>query len=406
METLFYYRALDGKGAATTGKIRATDTPSAIRALQAQGLTPLKVESATAGNLAAQPVTRVTSARVGRQQLQGLLQELATLLGSGVSLADGIPALAGAYARGPLAAPMSVAIQRLRAGSNLSTALDQPSLQWPPYVLALLRAGEASGEMAQALQSAAVQMEHDMAVSREVRTALVYPAILVVAGAVAVLIILVGVVPRFAGMLRNSRADVPEFSRWVIEAGTWLQQNLGAVSMVAAVSLAILAWAARQTGFRQSVIEMVSNWPAIGPWLRSAETGRWALVLGALLGNRVPIVEALRISAGTVQVGPIRDSLLRACTQLQQGRALSEILEHQTWFPEVRLSLIRVGERSGELPRMLRSLGELETQASRTLQKRVLTLIEPLAILLIGAVIGVIMVAVMMAITSLNTAVV
>ena len=88
---------------------------------------------------------------------------------------------------------------------------------------------------------------------------------------------------------------------------------------------------------------------------------------------------------------------------MERGRTLTEVLGGLGWFPPARLNLVRVGERAGELPRMLETLGRMETEAARTLQKRVLALIEPAAILVIGAVIGVIMVAVMMAITSLNS---
>jgi general secretion pathway protein F len=212
----------------------------------------------------------------------------------------------------------------------------------------------------------------------------------------------VGVVPRFAGFVKSSRAEIPEISRWVIETGVTMQQNLGAIGLGAAVVAALLASLASQPAVRGAALQALASLPAIGPWLRSVDIGRWALVLGALLGNRVPIVDALRLSAGTLQLRPLREAILRGGAQLREGRSLSEILEQEAWFPEVRLSLVRVGERSGELPRMLRALGETETQSSRTLQKRVLALVEPAAILIIGAVIGVIMVAVMMAITSLN----
>jgi general secretion pathway protein F len=291
----------------------------------------------------------------------------------------------------------------LRAGASLPAALDQPGLAWPPYVQALLQAGEASGEMAQALNDSAAQMAQELATAAELRNALVYPAVLVLAGVGAVLFIFVGVVPRFAGIVKSARADVPEISRWVIEAGVAMQQNLGAIGLGAAAVAAVVASLAGQPAMRAAVLQAMAALPAIGPWLRSVDVGRWALVMGALLANRVPIVEALRLSAGTLRLKPLREGLLRGGAQLQQGRALSEVLEQQAWFPAMRLSLVRVGERSGELPRMLRALGEAETQGSRNLQKRVLALVEPVAILVIGGVIGVIMVAVMMAITSLNT---
>jgi general secretion pathway protein F len=109
------------------------------------------------------------------------------------------------------------------------------------------------------------------------------------------------------------------------------------------------------------------------------------------------------LSAGALRIDRLRRDLAGAAREIERGRTMADVLAAQGWFPPARLNLIRVGERSGELPRMLTTLGAMETEAARTMQKRVLTLIEPAAILIIGAVIGVIMVAVMMAITSLNT---
>jgi general secretion pathway protein F len=143
--------------------------------------------------------------------------------------------------------------------------------------------------------------------------------------------------------------------------------------------------------------------PAVGPWLIQGEIGRWATVLGALLNNRVPIVTAMELAQGVLRLDALRSGLERATRGLQQGQALSAGLETQAWFPRTRLNLIRVGERSGELPRMLIALGHSQRDAAALLQRRMLGLIEPIAILFIGAVIGVVMVAVMMAITSFDT---
>ena len=151
-----------------------------------------------------------------------------------------------------------------------------------------------------------------------------------------------------------------------------------------------------------SPVQPAKSLRVVGPWLLRMEIGRWATVLAALLANRVPIVLALQLSSGALRIRGLREDLQRIGAELQRGVSLTDVLGQQGWLPPARLNLIRVGERSGELPRMLATLGAMETEAARTLQKRVLALIEPLAILLIGGVIGVIMVAVMMAITSLN----
>jgi general secretion pathway protein F len=408
-DQLFRYRAVDRNGTPRAGQIRASDSVAATRELMAQGLTPVEMDMAGAQasgirNAQARSAQGFRARRVSKRQLQGFLHELSTLLASGISLAEALPSLSGAYSSHALGPLLARADQRVKSGATLSSALEQPELSWPAYVPALIQAGEASGEMAQALADAARQMEHELLVSQELRSALVYPAVLVIAGMAAVLFIFVAVVPRFATLLRSSRAEVPEFSRWVIEAGLFLQQHLAGVGLVAAGAGVIVVGLAGQQVVRDGALQLLGALPVIGGWLRSVELGRWATVLGALLANKVPYVDAIKLSSGVMRLRQMRTDLQGSAIHLQRGSALSEVLERQSWFPEARLSLVRVGERSGELPRMLRSLGELETQSSRVLQKRVLSLIEPAAIVIIGAAIGLIMVAVMMAVTSLNTA--
>jgi len=165
----------------------------------------------------------------------------------------------------------------------------------------------------------------------------------------------------------------------------------------------MIGFAAARETLRHRALQALLRVPGIGPWLIQSEIGRWATVLGTLLANRVPIVEAMEISAGVLRLDQLRSGLRRASRSLQQGQTLAVALESQGWFPPSRLNLVRVGEKSGELPKMLLALGLSQTDSARLMQRRLLTLIEPVAILLIGTVIGVVMVAVMMAITSLNT---
>ncbi len=394
----FDYRALDSSGASRSGAVQAVDEAAAIRALLQQGLTPVNVQaSGTARRQAA------TQADIGGADRISLIQELATLLGAGISLGEALPSLAEAYAAHALGPALSGIDRAVRGGERLSAALAASPLGLPPYVLALCQAGEASGELAAALLDAAQQMEHERRIGTELRNALVYPAVLVSAGVLAVLVIFIGVVPRFASLLKSSRADMPALSRWVIESGLFVKQNLLAFGLGGAALLALAAIALANPRLRASLLDALSRVPVVGPWLLRLEIGRWTTVLGQLLANRVPIIDAIVLSSGALRVKRLRDDLAGAPRELERGRTLSDVLAGLAWFPAARLNLVKVGERSGELPRMLATLGAIETEAARVLQKRALTLIEPIAILVIGAVIGLIMVAVMMAITSLNT---
>ncbi len=332
-----------------------------------------------------------------------LVQELATLLGAGISLSEALPSLTAAYADQALGPGLARVDREVRGGERLSAALGRSDLALPPYVLALVQAGEASGELASALADASAQMEHERRIGQELRNALVYPAVLVLSGVVAVTVIFIGVVPRFASLLKSSRAEVPALSRAIIESGLYVKEHLLGFGLGAATLALLLGFMLASPAWRARALEAATRLPIVGPWLVRVDIGRWATVLGTLLANRVPIIEAIGLSAGALSIARLRNDLAGTARELERGRTLADVLAARGWFPPARLNLIRVGERSGELPRMLATLGAMETDAARTLQKRVLALIEPASILIIGAVIGVIMVAVMMAITSLNT---
>jgi general secretion pathway protein F len=395
----FAYRALDRNGADVQGRIEATGDVDALRMLSAQGLTPLEVRAAARWTGGASMPRR----RVRLSDCAQLLQELGTLLKGGVALGEALPSLAEAYRGTALEVPLAGMDQAVRGGMHLSQAIREARLPLPGYALALIEAGEASGQMSSALEDIHRQMAYESVVRQEIRNALTYPAILVLAGLAAILIVFVGVVPRFAGLLRNSRADVPEISRWVIEAGLFAKGHLLAIGLLAAAAAMAAAVALGQPAVRGRLLDRLSRFRLTRDWILPAETGRWATLFSTLLANRVPLLEALRLSRDLVGLSSVRRHLDDALREVRRGRALSAIFAEQGWLGPTQVNLIRVGERSGQLPRMLQSLGELQTDMARQRVKRLLTLLEPAAILLIGVVIGFIMVAVMLAITSLNT---
>jgi general secretion pathway protein F len=395
----FDYDARDASGQPHGGQLEAADAAEAMARLAGQGMTPVSLRARTTA-----PAKRLARGAVRQADQVMLLRELATLLTAGVSLGEALPSLAQAYDGQTLGVPLARMEADVRGGGRLSDALRIDSLRMPAYVIALAQAGEASGDMARALQESAEQLELSRKANEDLRSALIYPSVLVGAGSLAVFFIFVGVVPRFANLIKGSR-DVPEMSRWVIESGVYVRGHLLESLLVLFALGATVVAALSREATRRALLQTLQRAPVVGPWLVNAEVGRWATVLGTLLSNRVPILTAMELAQGVLRLDLLRLGLERATKGIQQGQTLSAGLETQAWFPRTRLNLIRVGERSGELPKMLLALGHSQTETARTLQRRMLTLIEPVAILVIGAVIGFVMVAVMLAITSMNTAV-
>lgn len=398
----YRYRARDAAGAERTGTVDAGDEASALRELMRQGLRPLLVEPVNGRK--APPRTTRLSGRITPSDRIIVLRELATLLQAGVSVAEALPSVADAYEDSQLGEALVRITQQVNAGATLTVSVRNSSLQLPGYALALVQAGEASGDLATAMAEAAEQMEHDRRIADEMRNALIYPTILVVVGLLVIAAIFVGVVPRFANMLQSSRAaDIPEFSRQVISAGVYVKKHLDAFSFgLAALVLTAIAVFSGAAG-KQRLTQLAVTVPGLHQWLLEADLGRWATVLSALLANRVGVIEALQLSASAVRLEQVAGDVQRLARELERGRTLADALADLAWFPRNRLNLVRVGERSGQLPKTLATLGAIHSDAARSRQRRLLTLIEPAAILIIGAAIGFVMVAVMSAITSVNS---
>lgn len=397
MTNRYRYRALDAQGAEISGLCEAADARGAIAALTREGLTLL--------DIAAHRVRPVAiRGRISTPDRAVLLHEIATLLGAGVPLAEALESLAQAYAETPLGALLGRLRRDIAGGQSVGPALRQCGLQLPEYVGTLVEAGEASGRLAPAFAAAAAHLDHEHRVLVEVRQALIYPAVLVAAGIFAVLLVFLGVVPRFGPLIAGNRAaDIPDISRWVIGAGIYLKQHLGLFAAAAGAALAAAAGVLLQPRMRSRLVGALVALPVVGVWWRQAEVGRWARLCGTLLDNRVPLVRALELSLPALRLPALRRQIADAPALLGRGQSLTEILRKTGWLPPQRLNLIRVGERSGELPRMLLALGEMQAEAARGRLRQMLALLEPVAILGIGVVIGGVMIAVILAITGINT---
>ena len=245
-------------------------------------------------------------------------------------------------------------------------------------------------------------MEYEERVRDEMRNALIYPAILVVSGIAAVLLVFLVVVPKFASLLKSSKAQIPEISVWVLKTGLFVKENLLLFGLSGAGLVMFVLALSRSSAVRARSLELLSRVPILGSWLNETEMGRWASMLATLLENRVPILAAMELAEGSLRLNSLRYRLQPALREIRSGKKIADAMEGTHLLHVSGLNLVKVGERSGELPKMLRTLALLYENAGRQRLKRFLVLLEPAAILLIGGVIGFIMVAIMLAITSLS----
>lgn len=388
----FQYQIITISGDLESGVVDAVSERAALRQLNQQELkvVDIRPERARAGG---------RSGKVKRAELLQLFDELVTLLRSGVTLADAVDSLAEAQSNDALAVALEDMSQGLQQGKPFSEVLADSNLKLPEYLLQLAAAGELSGKLADALTEGVEQMRFDEQLRSETSNALLYPLILVISGILAVGLVFTLVVPKFSNLLKGE-VELPWLAGFVLKTGLFFNQNAMAILLALLAIIFIVVVVLKRPEARSRLLDIISGWPVVGDWLVEAETGRWTAVLGSLLSSGVSLMDALMLANRGVRIPSRRRKLMQAAKAVKGGESLSAALKARDALLPTAYNILRVGEKAGELPAMLKSLATLYEKSGRNRMKRMLILIEPLAILLIGAVIGTIILGIVLAITS------
>lgn len=397
--TDFVYRAATIEGRIETGEVFAASSDDALRLLEERRLTVFELQErkqSTGGGLS------LRRKAVGHTDLVVLIRELATLANSGISLANALETLKDANKETPLFVPMDKMLAAIHDGDEFSAALGKAELPLPEYAVAMVRAGEATGNLGMALSRCAEQMEFDQRMRAQTREALIYPTILVSTGTLAVLFIFSFVVPRFASILKGRIDSLPWISEFVLKTGLFFNANFWLILGAGACLAALFVVAVRNDAVRKLSLEFAAQLPVLGDWIRSGETARWTSALAMLLQSRVPILGALELTAGSVRLSETVERLNEVRSAVSRGKRMSQAVEEQRLLEPTSLSMIRVGEQSGELGNMLQHVAHYWSEKNQSVQRKVVALVEPMSILLLGVIIGFVMVGVVMAMASLT----
>jgi general secretion pathway protein F len=188
----------------------------------------------------------------------------------------------------------------------------------------------------------------------------------------------------------------------VLSTGKWANENVVLLCVILLIPPLLLVTAWKQNKIRLKVLQQIERLPVVGEWITQADIASWAKVLSSLVRNRVELIVALDLSVASIRMPNRKRRLEKAKSAVKAGTPLSTALEENNCLNETGYNLIRVGERSGKVESMLNALAELYTEQGKQRMKQVLKLIEPIAILIIGLGMGIIITGIMLAITSAN----
>jgi general secretion pathway protein F len=402
----FQYSALSEAGEIVTGVLDAPSAEAVIASLHERALLPIDATERKAGGGAASLLERLglrgPAAKLPLRDLALFSQQLARLLKAGLPLDRALDILSAIA--GKRAAPIvRRTLDRVRDGASLSEAMGAQQGSFPSAYVSMIRAGEAGGALHAVLSRVSQFLLRSEAMRQRVVSASIYPAILLVAATVSIVLVLTVVLPQFEPMFREAGATLPTSTQLVIGAGDALQAYWWA--MLLALLLAVLAW--RQAMRREEIAErrdrILLSLPVVGGLITRYEIGRFCRTLGLLLGGGVPAPRALSLCGAAVANRAIAAAIGTAATQFSHGEGLSAPLARTGRFPPLSLQLIRIGEETGRLDEMLGEVADIYDDEVQRLLDRLLAMLVPAITVSMGVIVAFIIAAVMTALISINS---
>ena len=376
--TLFRYTAKDIDGKVVRGAMEAAD-------LLAQGL---YLQSATRRGAGRKPRT------LRPQELSDLCRQLSTLLASGVSLVRALTIISQDEG-------ISAGLRRIyenvlgevRKGSSLSAALEAQQV-FPTLMLGMIRAGEGSGKLDQVAERLAIHYEKAHQMNQQVKSALMYPMILAILAVAVVIVIVTFVLPQFSDLfstmdsLPGVTLALMAFSNFMVTK--WYLMILGVAAVVMVIRTLLRIPAVRLEMDRRKL-----KMPVFGPLNQVICTARFARTISSLYSSGLPIVTALQTARDTIGNAYIVSQFDDVLVQVRSGVGLSAALETVDGFQRKLCSSIAVGEETGRLDSMLDSIADSMEYDAQQASKRMMTILEPMLIVLMAFVVGFIIIAVM-----------
>lgn len=400
---VFYYKAVNTKGEVVEGEMTAQDQAAVIVRLQGQGFTPIRADELTSGQAKrTKGQKRTGKNRIHQEEVGAFTEQLATLLNAGLPLDRALETLIDLAAREEVATILSNIRDEVRGGESLATAMDGQKGVFTRFYINMIRAGEAGSAMNQVLLRLSQFMKSSRELRETVKSALIYPTILIGVAGMSVVILLAFVVPQFTAMFEDAGQALPFATQVVIALGDGVRDYWWAI---AGVIIGIVSFFKNQFAnptTRRFWDRKMLKIGLVGDLITKFEVARFARTLGTLLENGVPLLTAMAIIKETIGNIVLVEAVAKVTGEVKEGKGLSEPLLATGVFPKMAVQMVRIGEETGAIDEMLMKVADVYDDEVKRSVQRMLALLEPILILGLGLVISGIIFSILLAILSVN----
>ena len=402
MATAYFFKAVAADGKVRTGTLTADNDKRVASELRRQGLIPVYVGSTPQEARGLQSRIKFNYTPGRRKDVMFFTQELSTLLNSGVPVDRALSITNELTDRPQFRSIVADVIRLLKGGKSLADSLGAHPAYFPELYVNMVRAGEASGSLGVVFERLSEFERTRDELRNYIVSSMIYPGLLTLVGLASILILMEFVVPRFASIFEQGHMKMPLPTKLMLETSRILQNyGLMAILSLAGGFIALQGYIHTTVGrlwwdtFRLKI-------PLLGDALRKAETARFARAMATLVANSVPLVQSISIAGAILNNKRIAASLEFVSQGVKRGEGIAGPIKKAGQFPPLAAHLLSVGEETGKLDQMFARMADIYEVDTRAAIRKFTALFEPLIILVMGIIVGVLILSMLLAITSIN----
>lgn len=409
---LYDYVGIGADGATVDGRIDLPSEVDVAERLQRDGLFVLRVTPVNEGSaersVATSMLVRIFGSSLGRRKalrhadLVDFTRKLSMMLGAAHDLDRALRYMMDVTTRNIPRAIIGQVRDAVREGGTLADALGRHPESFSRLYVGLVRAGEAGGTLAIVMDDLSRYLERQARQSSEIRSAMVYPALLAVASCVATVFLLTEILPQFVTLFAENGARLPPLTRGVIAAGDFVKDEGLFILAVGLVVFVCVRLALRSLPIRQKLDGLILRVPVVGTICTDVMAGRMTRTLGTLTGNGVALVQAVQMTLGVVDNEAGKAALEKALVAAREGGGLAGPLAATRAFPRATTELLHLGEETAQLSMLALKAADIHEEQARLSTDRLVALLVPAITIIMGGIVALIVTALLMAMLSLN----
>ena len=404
----FQYSALDAKGEQTTGAVSAATEAEAIQQLRSKGLYPTQIneEGKSKGKGKAAPVKAKGKAkgkpaakgqiggRIKPKSLMIFTRQLATLIDSGLPLLRSLTVLEKQEPNPVLKATVSSLAENVQGGSTFSESLAQHPKIFNKLYVNMVKAGELGGVLEIVLNRLAEYQEKAQKLKNKIVSAMVYPVIVMFIAVAILVFLMIFIVPKFKEMFTNTDSELPMISKIVFGMSEFflarplIVPNVVFVFIMVGIGIFLFNLWGRTNGGRKAIDTMKLKMPILGDIQRKSAVSRFSRTLGTLVTSGVPILQALNITRDTAGNVVISQAIEKVHEAVKEGETIVTPLQASGVFPNMVISMVDVGEETGQLPEMLLKVADVYDDEVDNAVTALTSILEPIMIVILALIVG------------------